>query len=232
LNSPALFDRFERIFIVSLPERKDRRREMTEQLKKVGLANDPRVQFFDAVRPTDRGRFGSVGANGCFSSHLQILQKSAGSSVLILEDDCDFTDAVRTASLPDDFDIFYGGYLEASDPSNLNDSNIIGSHFMGFNAASAQKAADYLNGLLADKIEHDPRAVKDPTYDPQILPPIDGAYVWFRRAHHELNTIFAEPQVAMQRPSRTDIGDQKFYDRIPVLRGAADWARRLKRKLR
>ena len=232
MNSPALFDRFERIFIVSLPERKDRRREMTEQLKKVGLSDDPRVQFFDAVRPTDRGRFGSVGANGCFSSHLQILERSAGSSVLILEDDCDFTDAVRDASLPENFDIFYGGYLEASDPSNLDDSNIIGSHFMGFNAASAQEAADYLNGLLADRVGHDPRAVKDPTYDPQILPPIDGAYVWFRRAHPELRTVFAEPQVAVQRPSRTDIGDQKFYDRIPVLQGAADWARRLKRRLK
>ena len=204
---------------------------MTEQLARVGLEGDPRVQFFDAVRPADRGRFGSVGANGCFSSHLQILKASAGRSVLILEDDCDFTDALRDSPPPEDFDILYGGYLEASDPSDLDDSNIIGSHFMGFGAGTARRATDYLEGLLADRVQHDPRAVQDPTYDPHILPPIDGAYVWFRRAHPELRTIFADPQLAVQRPSRTDIGDQRFYDRLPLLRDAADWARRVRRKL-
>ena len=32
MNSPALFDRFERIFIVSLPERKDRHTALVEKV--------------------------------------------------------------------------------------------------------------------------------------------------------------------------------------------------------
>ena len=90
---------------------------------------------------------------------------------------------------------------------------------------------DYLDDLLAHRIEHDPRAVKDANYDPDVLPPVDGAYVWFRRAHPELKTVFPDPQIAVLRPSRTDIGHLRFFDRLPGLREAAEWARRVKRKL-
>lgn len=231
-SPPALFDRFERIVIVSLPERTDRRREMTDQLRKVGLDGDSRVEFFDAVRPADRGRFGSLGANGCFHSHLAVLRENRDRSVLLLEDDCDFTGEIFSISLPDDFDILWGGYLEASNPADLDQSDIIGSHCMGFNAGRAGLVVDYLDDLLADRVEHDPKAVIDPGYDPEILPPIDGAYVWFRRTHPELKTFFPEPQIAVQRPSRTDIGSLRYFDRLPGLRGAAGWVRRVRKKLK
>ncbi len=42
---------FDRIYIVNLPERTDRRREMEDQLVKVGLGGHPRVMFFPAIRP-------------------------------------------------------------------------------------------------------------------------------------------------------------------------------------
>src|SRR5690606_34813991 len=44
-----LFDHFDLIRIVNLPHRKDRRAEMCGQLAKLGLLNDPRVAFFDAL---------------------------------------------------------------------------------------------------------------------------------------------------------------------------------------
>jgi glycosyl transferase family 25 len=230
-STPALFDRFERIVIISLPERTDRRREMKEQLQKVGLDGDPRVRFFDALKLPDAGRFGSIGANGCFNSHLSALRENRDRSILLLEDDCDFTNDIFEAWLPEDFDILWGGYLEASDPDDLDASDLIGAHCIGFNAGRAAMVVDYLDDLLADRIEHDPRAVKDANYDPDVLPPVDGAYVWFRRAHPELKTVFPDPQIAVQRPSRTDIGHLRFFDRLPGLREAAEWARRVKRKL-
>ena len=91
-------------------------------------------------------------------------------------------------------------------------------------------AADLLDGLLDGSVPPDPVAAADPGFTPGQLAPIDGSYVWFRRAHPELKTVFADPQVAFQRPSRTDIGDQRFYDRLPGLRSAANLARRLRRR--
>jgi glycosyl transferase family 25 len=72
-----VFDHFDAIRIINLPRRTDRRREVQSELAKVGLANDPRVQFFAARTFTDAGRFYSVGARECYDSHLEILREVA-----------------------------------------------------------------------------------------------------------------------------------------------------------
>lgn len=210
------FDAFDRIRIVNLPHRADRRREMKAELARIGLADDPRVAFFPAVRPEQPGSFTSIGERGCFESHRAILDEAAaaGESVLIVEDDCDFTDQARTFHPLGDWDIFYGGYA-ASDPADPASSNIFGSHMMGFSAAGARMVSDYLRDLV----------------QAEDTPPVDGAYVWFRRAHPEVGTLFAQPPLANQRPSRTDIADLRFFDRVPGLREAVGAARRLKRGL-
>lgn len=41
----TIFDHFETIRIVNLPQRRDRRRAMARELARVGLAGDPRVAF-------------------------------------------------------------------------------------------------------------------------------------------------------------------------------------------
>jgi hypothetical protein len=46
-----LFEAFDRIFVINLESRKDRRIEMEEQLSHVGLARDARVRFFSARLP-------------------------------------------------------------------------------------------------------------------------------------------------------------------------------------
>lgn len=222
-----MFDHFDSIRIINLPHRRDRRREMAEQLRRVGLEGNPKVSFYAAARPAEAGLFSSLGAYGCFLSHLGILKDAAGGSVLILEDDCDFTPSASKTVLPDDVDIFYGGVLSASNPESLHDSDIIGSHCMGFSARAAALAADYLATFLAPQFRPDQKAAQNPSYNPAIRPPVDGAYVWFRRAHPELKTMFAQPPIACQRPSRTDIGELRFYDRLPLLRAASSIARRI-----
>jgi len=40
--------------------------------------------------------------------------------------------------------------------------------------------------------------------------------------------VFADPQIAFQRPSRTDVGQMRAFDRIPGLREVAGFARKFK----
>jgi hypothetical protein len=210
-----LFDSFDRIRIVNLAHRTDRRREMLQQLAGVGLAGDPRVAFFAAHAFADQGRFYSLGARGCFSSQMTLVEEAAaaGESLLILEDDCDFGAAIDACRVPAGCDVFYGGYLATSQPHDPAASDIVGAHCMGFSARCLVRLAPWLRAAWAGD---------DPA-------PIDGEYVRFRRANPDLVSVFAAPQVAFQRPSRTDIGQVRAFDRIPLLREAAGLARRFRR---
>lgn len=210
------FNDFDSIRIINLRHRADRRADMIKELRKVGLEGDPRVAFFKARTFDEPGTFRSKGERGVYASHLELLQQAAatGQSVLIFEDDLDFAADAPRFRLPADWSIFYGSY-EASNPGNLQGSDIIGAHFMGFKADAASLVARYLESLLSRPDQ----------------PPIDGAYVWFRRAHPEVRTVFAEPKLGNQRPSRTDIAPLRFFDRVPFLKQIASFVRRLKRAI-
>jgi glycosyl transferase family 25 len=187
---------------------------MIGELSQLGLADDSRVRFFDAIKPNEQATFTSRGARGVFLSQLAVLKEAAADrqSVLILEDDVDFTAAARSISLPSRWDIFYGGYY-ASQPDELEHSDIIGAHCMGFRVSILDRLIPYLEHLLTLS-DH---------------PPIDGAYVWFRRAHPDVATVFAVPPIAEQRPSRTDIAPLRWFDRAPAIKEAVTSARAWKR---
>lgn len=212
----TVFSGFDRIRIINLPSRTDRRKEMIGELRRIGLDSDPRVEFVDGILVDDKAPFRAAGEKGVFLAHLGIISEAAAAaeSVLILEDDVDFTDAAADWSRPPDCDIAYGGYY-AADPANLESSDIIGAHCVGFSARAAHALAPFLEQLL----------------DHESPPPIDGAYVWFRRQRDGFSTEFAQPVVAVQRPSRSDITPGHKLDRIAVLRGPLGAARKLKRKL-
>lgn len=211
------FDSFQQIRIVNLAHRTDRRRDMENELAGVGLLGDPKVSFFSAHSFVDKGLFYSAGAVGAFSSHLAILTEAlqANQSVLILEDDCDFTRHVRDFIMPARWDILYGGYEATSHPDDPTVSDIVGAHCMGFSAATLPALVPF---LIASFEGPDPA-------------PIDGEYVRFRRANPGVVAVFATPPLGVQRPSRTDIGPQKAYERIPGLKEAAAWIRKIKRRL-
>jgi glycosyl transferase, family 25 len=190
-----LLKSYDQIWIINLSTRSDRRREMMQELDRLGLVRDPRVKFFNAIVPADAGNWNSLGEHGCFMSHLSILKEAnaAGASVLILEDDCDFTDAALTSSWGVGTSIFYGGF-GASDYTQLETGNIQGAHCMGFDRAVLPRLVSFLLELAAGP---------SPS-------PIDGAYVEFRRANPDLRTEFALPQVAIQRRSPSDISPGRF----------------------
>src|SRR5262245_9026998 len=75
--------------IINLASRPDRRREMEFQLRSTCWGD---ATFFTAFRPQDAGQFPSVGARGCFESHLAILKmpRYTPSNLIIMEDDLNF----------------------------------------------------------------------------------------------------------------------------------------------
>ena len=204
-------DQFDRIRIVNLRERTDRREEMDRELAAVGLSGNKRIAYFPAVRPTDKGRFSSIGARGVYLSQKQILREAAavGQSLLILEDDCAFSARAGTFSDDASWDIFYGGH-NASDPADLQNSDIIGAHMMGFSKDGVAGVSAYLEALEPGTEQH---------------PPIDAAYVWFRRAYPDVVTRFAVPPLAVQRTSRSDIAAAKWHHRLPAGRAIGGWIR-------
>lgn len=210
-----LLDRFDRIRIVNLPERADRRREMDRELATLGLSDDERVAYFPAIRPDNAANFSSIGARGVYLSQSRLLLEAArdGKSLLILEDDCQFSRAALAYPDAGNWDIFYGGY-DAADPDDLMNSDIIGAHMMGFSATGAQAANAYLTSLRPIDAVH---------------PPIDAAYIWMRRANPELKTVFARPALAVQRTSRSDIAPAKWHHRLPFGRQLGGAVRKLLR---
>ena len=205
------FSAFDFIRVINLPGRVDRRRQMLAELQRVGLGDDGRVAFVEAIKSDTAAPWRLNGERGVFLSHLKVLREAAAknASVLILEDDADFTGAAPATEIEDDVAIFYGGY-QASDPADLHSSDIIGAHCMGFSAETVRALVPYLEAL----------------FDHPSPPPIDGAYVWFRRANPEMKTQFAEPAVAVQRSSRSDIAHLRFFDRWDGMRQLAALARR------
>src|SRR5690242_16568405 len=107
----------EAVFVINLADRTDRRAEMERELASIGW----RAEFFPAIRPPDAGAFPSVGARGCFLSHLGVLKQAsqAGTKRLtILEDDLSFVDdfpqfwSTAIAALRGrDWSIFYPGHV-------------------------------------------------------------------------------------------------------------------------
>jgi len=234
---------FERIYVLNLPERADRRREIEAQLRRFGLSlHAEPVRLFRAVRPDVAGPFPSVGAHGCFMSHLGMLQEAVRDglgSVLILEDDLDFV-AEAEARLPTllqslemhDWSLFYGGYelpdgpvLRSEEPpaSGLRKVHPTTSvrlcHFIALRGAAIVEAARYLEALAG-------RPPGDPAGGPMH---VDGAYTWLRATHPDLGTWIAVPQMGYQRSSRTDIHPLRWYDRWPLVRDLAQATRRLLR---
>lgn len=218
------FAQYDRVRVVSLRKRRDRRREMIASLRQAGAED---FEFFDAYRTTDAGPFRKIGSHGCYLSHLEILREAAegNESVLVLQDDCDFSESATSYLVPDGTDIFYGGYFASSHPANPEISDIIGAHCMGFSAVAAKAAYKYLEGLLQQSNEAISGGLYNPSNGP-MLPPIDGCLVWFRRSHPEIKTVFYK--LCEQRSSRSDVSPHPL-DRIAGVRDLMGMARLIRR---
>lgn len=223
------------IHVINLADRHDRRREFARQLQRIGLAYEyPGVTLFAAVRPDAADRFPSIGARGCFLSHLEILRaaREAGAGrIAICEDDLDFCDdferrapGVFDALDATDWDIFYGGFDAAAHGVDASrdilrldpGQRVLCSHFLALRRPAIAALVPYLEAMM--QREHG-----DPAGGPMH---VDGAYSHFRADHPEMVTLAACPTLGHQRASRTDVHDLRWFDRLPVFRGAAQIYRR------
>lgn len=229
------------IRVVNLPSRPDRRREFAAQLARIGLGLDhPQVSIFDAIRPDSLAGFPTLGARGCFLSHLEILRDARDAdlpSIAICEDDLDFS-ADFTSRAPAlletlaarDWDMFYGGFDAAAhgmdaapglislDPKK----NVLCSHFMALRRPAIHALVPYLTAITE-------REVGDPAGGPMH---VDGAYSHFRADHPQMVTLSVSPTLGVQRPSRTDVHDLRWFDRVPVVRDTAQLYRRWRGAMR
>ncbi|MDA8225601.1 MAG: LPS biosynthesis glycosyltransferase, partial [Betaproteobacteria bacterium] len=156
---------------------------------------------------------------------------------LIPEDDLDFSrdfnariGALCARLQQSDWGVFYGGYEllqplagpDAEIQSMAAEAAVRTTHFVAFQAPVMERAAAYLQAMLARPGGH-------PDGGPMH---VDGAYSWFRRQHPEMLTLIAVPELGYQRSSKTDIHPLSWIDRTPLLRDAANLARKLKNHLR
>jgi len=225
---------FDRVVVINLKARTDRLGEMREQLQRIGLRLDsPGVQVFEAIRPDSAAGFESVGAHGCFMSHLTVLRQAlqAGvGSLLILEDDLNFCDrfperfdALATFLSQQDWGLFYGSYFlheplaQTERPCvQLEPATLIGtSAFLAIRGAHIAALVAYLEAMLN-------RAPGDALGGPMH---IDGAYCWFRQSHPEVLTWLSSTPLGYQRASKTDVHALRWFDQMA-------WSARLVASLR
>jgi glycosyl transferase, family 25 len=228
----SLMASFERVYIINLPERTDRRKRVESELRRIGLNINGRGEFFNAIRPADAGPFPNIGARGCFLSHLAILQearKAGLQSILVLEDDLvfvrDFTSLVNPvvdALNKTEWDIIYFGYVgfssQGTGPIERCDEPLGQTHFYGIREPGLSQLCDYLLSVIERPAGH-------PDGGPMYP---DAAFNMFRQRNPSVSTYIAVPELGIQGSSPSDIAGFHWFDKVPVLRWIASIARRVK----
>jgi glycosyl transferase family 25 len=204
--------------VINLAHRTDRRAEMESQLRSVGWTGE----FFAAIRPREAAGFPSIGARGCFLSHLAVLRTARErgvSKLIILEDDLDFAAGfkVRWDDLQAKLDsiewsITYAGHMLPAAPAGLHllppTTGVQCAHFVVIHRNAIATLIDNLE-MISNRRPGNP--LGGPMH-------VDGAYSTTRAQNAHLNTFYVSPVLGYQRSSRTDIGDLKWFDRMQVLR--------------
>ena len=228
-----VFDAFERIAIINLPERVDRRREVEAELRHAGIgAGDPRLQFFAGIRPADAGLFPSIGARGCFESHLGVISEALRdgvASVLVLEDDlllhpaaCVDQPALVERLAQGQWDFAYPGHTLPLEPSGgavcweETRSPLVCAHFYGLHRRVLADLRQYLEDCRRRPPGH-------PDGGPMH---VDGAYSMFRARDPRVVTLVASTSLGGQRSSRSDITANRWFDRQPGVRALTSLARK------
>lgn len=223
---------FDRVSVINLPERTDRRAAVERELQKLGLAmHAHKVRFFAAQKPNDAGSFPSTGVRGCFESHLAVLREARAdelANVLILEDDFASSPALERlqsrliAQLARaDWDLVNFGHdlpcEERREPSlqppREHDYKL--AHCYAVNASCFDALITFLEQVQTRPSGH-------PLGGPMHY---DGALHTFRLQNAQRPFLIAYPSVAGQRSSRSDITPSRL-DRVPMLAPVLEWARK------
>jgi hypothetical protein len=229
-------DYFDRVFIINLRERVDRRAEMLGELQRAGLDPEPgRIEFFPAVKMNEAAGFLNAGYHGCFRSHLEVLKLAFAAgvrNVAVLEDDAaiasrfgqdeeTLVQQLQTA----DWGIAYIGHgLEApaDRPTIVRPytGKVMLAHFYAVNGPVLGRLIDFMERTLHRPFGHPDGGPMSP----------DGALSFFRARNPDILTLVTSPNLAVQRSSRSDLAP-KWFDSVPILAHILGLLRKAKRQL-
>lgn len=233
-------DFFERIYVINLPERVDRRKDIIRELSKAELPLTPnKIEIFSATRPESAERFPSIPVRGCFLSHLAILKQAKReglANVLVIEDDLTIAKkfvpnqaAIVEQLTQSDWGFVYLGHtaeVSKDTPIKLQpfpaDEWILTTHFYGVNSTIFDRLIDFLEEVQQRPADHPQGGATYP----------DWAYSYFRAQNPDVLTLIAAPNLGWQRSSRSDLHGTAWFDTTPVVRDLAGVARRGKIWLR
>jgi glycosyl transferase, family 25 len=222
-------DQFVR-YVINLADREDRRKDIHLQLKRVGW----NAEYSNSVRPETAAGFPSIGAHGCFMSHLATLRRgaSSGNHIILMEDDLNFAadfaqrwDQTVNELESIDWSIFYPAHYLKDQSSGLTlitpTMSMMCAHFIIIHKNAVPTVIRGLEEILS-------RPPGAPSGGPMH---VDGAYSVIRAQNPRLDTYVLNPSLGHQRPSRSDVANAKFYDRTPVLRPVMSALRRFKQRV-
>jgi GR25 family glycosyltransferase involved in LPS biosynthesis len=252
-----LRDFFDRIYVLNLPTRPDRRRDVTAQLARAGLPPEPgKVEFFSAYRFDHDGGFPTLGARGCFVSHLSILRRARAlnlRNVCVIEDDQNFSPRLAADQHPlldhltlTDWGIAHFGYRIPLRDTNA-ETLALGRRLAATPPGRPDQATFLRVRPTEEVLTTAFYAVNAPAFDRLIAcleailsrPPghpdggpmhVDGAYNTFRRTHPDVAAFIATPACSDERPSRSDVSPGRL-DRLPLIGSLLQIARNTKRLL-
>jgi glycosyl transferase, family 25 len=230
----ALYDYFDRIAIIHLPERKDRYDSLARELRALGAdIRQPKVEIPHAPMPEDANGFPTRGVYGNFLSHLAILRQAMNDglrNVWVLEDDAIFSRRMRRnqdalvrdlSERPWDL-CFFGHSLTKRQLATVSaglapaTEDFYWAHCYAANARVLPRLVAHLEQAVSRPVGH-PLGGK--LY-------IDAAFTLFRRANADVVSLVANPVLSVQKGSVSSLAQRKWYDDIamarPVLAAARD----------
>ena len=224
-------EHFDRVYIINLPQRKDRWRHVVRELERLKLAVQPgKIERFQAIQPESADGFESIGRRGVFLSHFAIAKQALRDglcSVVVLEDDVAFTPAMlehgeMLASQLHlrDWHIALFGYLEISAPPEAITDLLsgppawlplpgprIGSHFYALHRDVLPALVEYM-GLVEKRPPGHPQGGRMGA---------DATYNMFCSRHPEFLAVIARPNLGGQIRSASDLMPN-WMDQVPLLR--------------
>jgi GR25 family glycosyltransferase involved in LPS biosynthesis len=229
----TLYEYFDRVAIIHLPERRDRLQSLSAELRRMGAdIQEPKVQIPYAPRPSDANGFPSRGVYGNFLSHLGILRealKDGLQTIWVLEDDAIFSrrmyreQAAMVERLQQsDWDLcFFGHSLTpelANQPTGLvpPKGDFMWMHCYAVHARVLPRLVAYLE-----------RAVDLPSGHPdggKLY--IDGAFTLFRRFNPDVVTLVCNPALSLQKRCPSGLNEPKWFDKVALTRPLVSLARR------
>jgi glycosyl transferase family 25 len=232
----GLFDYFDRIAIIHLPERQDRYRAIHRELAAVGIdVASPKVSIPAPPMPADPNGFPSRGVYGNFLSHLGIIEAAysdGADSVLVLEDDAMFSTAFHAKQSGIARSLFKGGWDQVfighsidsqqlpTSPSGLVrfQGDFFWAHCYGVHRRLMPRLITYLRGTIEREAGD---VLGGKLY-------IDGAYSLFRRFNKDMVCLLASPRLSIQRGSASSLNTASRLEQNTLARASRRAIRHLR----